>query len=166
MSATYLAKKFGEDVANELKNRVKVVLTPPEYSHATKARHVGYEKLIRTQQSTLLIAMQVQLKALQDAEKAAIAAAAAVTASIAGSGGVSGLLRTVPVLDDEALLKISRLKNEIAEIEYERLQEVPHKLTGEEGSLYSNDMKTHSVRVEASWASFCSYHWAVYTTPA
>ena len=60
---------------------------------------------------------------------------------------MSGLLSTAPVLDDEALLKISRLKNEIAEIEYESMQEVPHKLTGEEGSLYSNDMKTHSVRI-------------------
>jgi actin-like ATPase involved in cell morphogenesis len=84
----FVGLKFGEDVAKKLKNRAKVVLPPPEHSAATKARHVGYEKLIRTQQSTLLTAMQAQLKALQDAEKAAIAAAAAaLTAGIVGRGG-------------------------------------------------------------------------------
>jgi hypothetical protein len=135
--------KFGEDNANELKNRVKVNLPPPEYSAATKSRHVVYEQMIRTQQGTLLTAMRAQLKALQGAAAAAVATAA-LSANIAGSGGVSGVSTTV---DDEALLKIARLTNEIAEIEYESQQEVPHKLTSEEAALYSNEMKTHSVRV-------------------
>jgi len=141
----FVGLKFGEDVSNELKNRAKVVLPPPEYSAATKARHVVYEQMIRTQQATLSAAMRAQLKALEDT--AAAAATAALGASIAGSGGVSGVSSTASVLDDEALLKIVRLKNEIAEIEYESMQEVPHKLTSEEASLYSNEMKTHSIRV-------------------
>ena len=83
----YVGLKFGEDIANELKNRVKVVLPPPTYSTAAIARHVQYEQLIRTQQATLSTAMRAQLKALEDA--AAAAAAAALSASIAGSGSVS-----------------------------------------------------------------------------
>ena len=141
----FVGLKFGEDIANELKNRVKLVLPPPTYSTAAIARHVGYEKMIRTQQTTLLTAMSAQLKALEDA--AAAAATAALSASIAGSGGASGVSSTASVLDDEALLKIARLKNEIAEIEYESMQDVPHKLTSEEASLYGNEMKTHSLRV-------------------
>ena len=96
----FVGLKFGEDVANELKNRAKVVLPPPEYSTVAKARHVVYEQMIRTQQATLLTAMRVQLKILEDAAAAAAAAAtAALSASIAGSGGVSGVSSTVPVLD-------------------------------------------------------------------
>ena len=141
--------KFGEDVANELKNRAKVNLPPPEYSAAAKARHVAYETMIRTQQSTLLTAMQAQLKALEAAATTAAAAVAtaSMSSTISGSGGVSGASSIVPVLDDEALLKIARLKNEIAEIEYESKQDVPYKLTGEEATLYSNEMKSHSYRV-------------------
>ena len=127
----FVGLKFGEDIANELQNRVKVVLPPPKYSTAAIARHVEYEQLIRTQQTTLSTAMRAQLKALEDAVAAA------------GSGGVS----SVSSVDDEALLKIARLKNEIAEIEFESKQEVPHKLTSEELSLYGNEMKTHSLRV-------------------
>jgi len=79
--------KFGEDVANELKNRAKVNLPPPEYSAAAKARHVAYKTMIRTQQSTLLTAMQAQLKALEAA--ATTAAAAVATASM--SSTISGI---------------------------------------------------------------------------
>ena len=148
----FVGLKFGEDVANELKNRAKVVLPPPEYSAVAKARHVVYERMIRTQQSTLLTAMQAQLKVLEDAAAAAATAAAAaataaLSSTIAGSGGVSGASSIVPILDDEALLKIARLKNEIAEIEYESMQDVPYKLNGEEATLYSNEMKSHSVKV-------------------
>ena len=127
----FVGLKFGEDIANELQNRVKVVLPPPKHSTVAIARHVEYEQLIRTQQTTLLTAMRAQLKALEDAVAAA------------GSGGVS----SVSSVDDEALLKIARLKNEIAEIEFESKQEVPHKLTSEESPLYGNEMKTHSLRV-------------------
>jgi len=121
-----------------------VVLPPPTYSTAAIARHVQYEQLIRTQQATLLTAMRAQLKALEDAAAAAAATArAALSASIAGSGSVS----SVSSVDDEALLKIARLKNEIAEIEFESQQEVPHKLTSEEAALFYNEQKTYSLRV-------------------
>jgi len=127
------------------------------------------EQMIRTQQVTLLTAMRAQLKALQDA---AAAAAAAKAATKALSGGVSGVSSTVSVLDDEALLKIARLTNVIAEIKYESQQEVPLKLTSEEASLYSNEMKTYSLRV-ATLEKHCGQVFALivgqciqHTTPA
>jgi hypothetical protein len=35
----YVGIKFGEDIANEIKNKKLVVLTPPMYSDAIKLRH-------------------------------------------------------------------------------------------------------------------------------
>jgi len=66
-----------------------------------------------------------------------------LSASIAGSGSVS----SGSSVDDEALLKIARLKNEIAGIDFESQQEVPHKLTPEEAALFYNEQKTYSLRV-------------------
>ena len=127
----YVGVKYGEDIANELKNRVTVVVTPPKYSLAIEARHVEYEALVRTKQSTLLAAMQAQLANLQPV--AAIGAAAA-------AGGIPGQ-------GDDVLLVIARLENDIADLEFESRQPVPHKLTSEEAALYYNDGKTYSMRV-------------------
>ena len=121
----YVGVKYGEDIANELKNRAKVVVTPPKYSSATMIRHVEYEVLVRTKQSTLLTAMQAQLTTLQAASKVV--------------GG--------PVLSYDVLLVIARLENEIADLEFESRQPVPHKLTSEEAALFYNDGKTYSLRV-------------------
>ena len=35
----YVGIKFGEDIANKIKNKKLVVLTPPKYSNAIKLRH-------------------------------------------------------------------------------------------------------------------------------
>jgi hypothetical protein len=42
----YAGIKYGKDIANELKNRVQVVIDQPEYSQAIKTRHIGYETLV------------------------------------------------------------------------------------------------------------------------
>ena len=62
----------------------------------------------------------------------------------AGGAGVQGA-----VLDDDITLKIARLVNEIADLEYESQQPVPYKLTAEEDALYYNEGKAHSARVAA-----------------
>jgi hypothetical protein len=114
------------------------MIPPPEYSPAAKVMHVGYETLIWTKQSTLLTATKAaQLKTLQDA----------VAAASSGSGGASGVSSTVPVLDNEVMLKTARLENEIADLEYESQQPVPYKLTPEEQALYYNEGKAYSSRV-------------------
>ena len=61
----YVGIKYGEDIANELKNRVQVVIDQPEYTQSIKTRHVAYETLVRQKQSNLLAAMQTQLANLQ-----------------------------------------------------------------------------------------------------
>jgi hypothetical protein len=61
----YVGIKYGEDIANELKNRFQVVINQPEYSLAIKARHVKYDALVRAKQTNLLNAMQAQLATLQ-----------------------------------------------------------------------------------------------------
>jgi hypothetical protein len=69
-----------------------VVLPPPAYSTAAIARHVLYEQMIRTQQATLLTAMQAQLKSLEDAATAA-ATAGAAAATAALSSTIAGMNR-------------------------------------------------------------------------
>jgi hypothetical protein len=103
----YVGIKYGEDIANELKNRVQVVIDQPEYTQAIKTRHVAYEALVRQKQSNLLAAMQTQLANPQ----LQVAAGAA---------------------DTEMMLAIAKLENEIADLKYKSLQEVPYKLTSEE----------------------------------
>ena len=43
----YVGIKYGEDIANKLKNRAQMVIQSPEYSQAIKTRHVEYDTLMR-----------------------------------------------------------------------------------------------------------------------
>ena len=118
----YVGIKYGEDIANELKNRVQVVIQAPEYSLAIKARHVEYEALVRRKQTNLLAAMQTQLVTLQ----------AQVVVGVA--------------VDTDLLLEIAKMQNEIADLEFEIRQDVPYKLTSEEAAAQYNLGKSYSVR--------------------
>ncbi len=57
----YVGIKFGEDIANKIKNMKLVVLTPPKYSNAVELRHQEYEKLVRRKQGNLMKALKVKL---------------------------------------------------------------------------------------------------------
>ncbi len=92
------------------------MIDQPEYTQAIKTRHIGYETLVRKKQSNLLAAMKTQL------------------ANLIADG------RT----EREILLSIAKLENEIADLEYESIQEVPFKLTSEESALYNNQGKSYS----------------------
>jgi len=96
--------KYGEDIANELKNRVQVVIDQPQYTQAIMTRHIGYETLVGQKQSNLLAAIETQLDNLN------IQVAAGAT-------------------DTKISLNIAKLENEIADLEYESLQEALFKLT-------------------------------------
>jgi hypothetical protein len=56
----YVGIKFGEDIANKIKNKKVVVLTPPKYSNAIELRHQEYEKLGRRKQSNLMKAPEIK----------------------------------------------------------------------------------------------------------
>ncbi len=57
----YVGIKFGEDIANKIKNKKLVVLTPPKYSDVIELRHQEYEKLVRRKQGNLMKALRVKL---------------------------------------------------------------------------------------------------------
>jgi hypothetical protein len=50
----YIGIKFGKDIANEIKNKTVVVLTPPKYSDKIELRHVEYKRLVRKKQTNLM----------------------------------------------------------------------------------------------------------------
>ena len=66
----YIGIKFGEDIANEIKNKTLVVLTPPKYSDAIEQRHIMWEQLVRKKQINLMAALEAKLVTLQAPENA------------------------------------------------------------------------------------------------
>jgi hypothetical protein len=64
----YAGIKFGEDIANKIKNKKLVVLTSPKYSNTIKLRHQEYERLVRRKQGNLMRALKVKLTTLQAQE--------------------------------------------------------------------------------------------------
>jgi hypothetical protein len=114
----YVGIKFGEDIANKIKNKKLVVLTPPKYSNAIKLRHQEYKKLVRRKPGNLMKALKIKLSTM----KAQLC---------------SG---------DDVAPEIADLENQIDDLKFESHQEVSHKLTMEEASGYSNHAKTHSLR--------------------
>jgi hypothetical protein len=97
----YVGIKYGKDIGNEIKNKVQVVIKPPEYSKAIKDRHVEYQALVRSKQTKLLTTLQSKLSKLQ------VAAAAGA----------------------DVELEQANLENEIADLQFKAKQEVPHKLS-------------------------------------
>jgi hypothetical protein len=53
----YIGAKYGEDIANELTNKVTVSIPPPVYSAAIIARHQQWEQLVRKKQVNMLAAL-------------------------------------------------------------------------------------------------------------
>jgi hypothetical protein len=128
----YVGLKFGEDIANKLKNKTTMVLTPSKYSAAIEQRHVMWEQLVRKKQVNLMAALEAKL----------------ITLQAAGNAG-----------NDETL-EIANLENEIDDLKFKSLKEVPHKLTPEEAASYNNSSKTHSLR-EATLEKHCGQVYAL-----
>jgi hypothetical protein len=128
----YAGIKFGEDIANEIKNKKLVVLIPPKYSNAIKLRHQEYERLVKRKQGNLMRALKVKLTTLQ----------------------------AHTVVGDDVALDIANVENQIDDLKFESCQEVPNKLTMEEAGGYSNSAKTHSLR-EAMLEKHCGQVYAL-----
>jgi hypothetical protein len=65
--AQFVGSKFGEDIANELTNKVAVIVPPPQYSAAIKTRHQEWEKHVRSKQTRVRAALTAKLGQLQAA---------------------------------------------------------------------------------------------------
>ena len=89
----YIGTNYGQDISNELQNKITVNLVESVYATEIIARHSIQERMIRTGQSNIQTASENQSTILE----------AAVTASI----------------DDAAPMKLAILDNDISQGDYE-----------------------------------------------
>ena len=102
----YVGTYYGQDISNELENKLTVNLVEPVYAHGDIAQHIIQERMIRTVQANIQTAKETQKNVLE----------AAVTASI----------------DDAAPTNLAILENAIAQAEYEANVDVPIFITDSE----------------------------------
>jgi hypothetical protein len=116
----HVGTNYGQDISNELQNKVRLTIPEPTYSAAIMTKHAQREALIRQGQANLLAAREqrrIQLKAAVSAGQ-----------------------------DAEAPMKLALLENEIALAQFEALQEVPIELTESEKTQNNNEWRTYRER--------------------
>ena len=59
--AQYVGSKYGEDIANEVTNKVAVTVPPLQYSAAIKTRHQEWERHVRNKQTRVKAALTAKL---------------------------------------------------------------------------------------------------------
>jgi hypothetical protein len=116
----YVGTNYGQDINNELQNKVWVVLTEPVYTDDVLARHSVREVMIRNGQLNIQQARQAQETILTAAVQAAT--------------------------DMDAPMKLAILQNEIAQGEFAVSIEVIVVLTDSEKTQFSNDWCTFRER--------------------
>jgi hypothetical protein len=113
----YVRTSYGQDISNELQNKVTVILAEPVHSPTVMARHATRERMIRTGQANLQAAREAQKTILEAAVDAAT--------------------------DPEAPMKLAMLNNAIAEGEFEQAMEVPIDMSESEKTQYSNEWRSY-----------------------
>jgi hypothetical protein len=116
----YVGTNYGQDINNELQNKVWVILTEPVHTGNVLAIHSVMEVMIRNGQLNIQQARQAQETVL----KATVQAGT----------------------DMEAPMKLAILQNEIAQDEFAASIEVPVVLTDSEKTQFSNDWRTFRER--------------------
>ena len=116
----YVGTNYGQDISNELQNKITVTLAEPVHTPEVLARHATREQLIRTGQANIQRARQAQLFILR---------AAVATAT-----------------DPEAPMKLAILENEIAQGDFEQNEDVPIEMTDSEKTHHSNEWRTYRER--------------------
>jgi hypothetical protein len=109
----YVGTNYGQDINNELQNKVWVVLTEPVQTYDVLARHSVREVMIKNGQLNIQQSRQVQETIL----KAAVQAGT----------------------DMDAPMKLAILQNKIAQGEFAAIIKVPVVLTDSEKPQFSND---------------------------
>ena len=117
----YVGTNYGQDISNELQNKMTVTIPEPTHMQEVLNRHRAREVMIRAGQANIQAARRTQEALLQ--------------ADIdAGTG------------DDDTPLKLAMLQNEIAEGQFDMAQDVPTELTDSEKTQYSNQWRTYRER--------------------
>ena len=115
----YVGTTYGQDISNELQNKLTVTLAEPTYSAAIMTRHTAREAMVRTGQRNIQAARRAQEAVLQ---------------AEANAG------------DLDARLSVAVIQNQIAQGDYEAAQEVPVELSDAEKTLYGNEWRTYRER--------------------
>ena len=113
----YVGTNYGQDISNELQNKITVTLAKPVHNPAVIQRHAIREQMIRNGQANIQQARQAQQVILQQA----------VTDGV----------------DPEAPMRLAILENEIAQGDFEQNAEVPIEMTDSEKTQYSNEWRTY-----------------------
>ena len=121
--ADYVGIKYGDDVASELINRVRVILAPPEYPAEATERHVADKLVIEQQRANTLKAKKSILSTLE--------------------GQLLATPTDTKVMNDKAVVE-----NEIIQLEHLMKKEIPIELTKQEEIDHNNKCKAHSNREE------------------
>jgi hypothetical protein len=112
-----MGTNYGQDISNELQNKILVMLTEPVHTLEVLARHAIQEQMVCTRQQNIQQA--------HSSKRAILEAAAAV--------GV----------DPDAPMQLAILDNEIAEGDYKQNKKVPIELLDSEKTQYNNDWRTY-----------------------
>ena len=113
----YVGMNYGQDISNELQNKMTITLPEPTHTDEVMQRHTHHEQLVQTGQANLQAAREQQHILLE-------------ALVVAGT-------------DPEAPMKLAILQNEIAQADFEANEGVPIKLTKSEKTQHSNTWKTY-----------------------
>jgi hypothetical protein len=116
----YVGTTYGQDISNELQNKVTVIIAEPTFSAGILARNATRESIIRAGQANLQQARQSGLAILQ----AAVAAGQ----------------------DPDAPMRLAVLENEIANSMFESSEPVSMHLTDSEKTQNNNEWRTYRER--------------------
>jgi len=116
----YVGTTYGQDISNELQNKIELIIPEPTHTAAVITRHTAREQMIRQGQANLQTAHQQQLILLE----AAVAA---------GN-------------DPEAPMRLAVLQNEIAQAQFEANEPIPIQLTDSEKTQNNNEWRTYQER--------------------
>jgi hypothetical protein len=115
----YVGTTYGQDISNELQNKLTVAIDEPVHTTEVITRHSARELMVRAAQTNI---RQARL------------AKEAIMLTAVGAG------------DLDAPMRLVVLQNEIAEAVYEDGLEVPIVLTDSEKTQYSNEWRTYRER--------------------
>jgi hypothetical protein len=114
--ADYVGIKYGDDVASELINRVRIILAPPEYPAEASKRHDADKLVIKQQRVNTLKAKKSILSTLE--------------------GQLLATPTDTKVMNDKAVVE-----NEIIQLEHLMKKEIPIELTKQEEIDHNNNAR-------------------------
>jgi hypothetical protein len=115
--AQYVGTNYGQDISNELQNKINVILVEPVNTDYVIMKHILRETMIRNGQMNIQSARKAQETILETAVQ----------------GG----------LDMEARMKLALLQNEIGQGEFSANVEVPTVLNDSQKTQFSNEWSTY-----------------------